>query len=103
MRPLRLQEKELSYLTDDQVAHLFRAIHERCRTPHVAMVAAICLATGSQALTPDRVRGRLVAVINTKGKRVRSIPIDAILEARIQAHFKQHGLFTIASTASTRP
>lgn len=99
VRPLRLQEKELSYLTDEQVTHLFRTIHERCRTPHVAMIAAICLATGSrwgesQALTPDRVRGGLVTFINTKGKRVRSIPIDAVLEARIQAHFKQHSLFT---------
>jgi integrase len=44
VRPLRLQEKELTYLTDDQIEALF---------------AAICLATGArwgeaQALTPDK-------------------------------------------------
>lgn len=99
VRPLRLQEKELSYLTDEQVTHLFQTIHDRCKTPHVAMVAAICLATGArwgeaQALTPGRVRGGLVTFINTKGKRVRAVPIDATLEARIQNHFKRHGLFS---------
>jgi integrase len=99
VRPLRLQEKELSYLASDQVAQLFQAIHQRCKTPHVAMVAAICLATGSrwgeaQALTPDRVRDGLVTFINTKGKRVRAIPVDPALEARLHLHFKKHGLFS---------
>lgn len=98
-RPLRLQEKELAYLTDAQVDHLFAVIHVRCRTPHVAMVAAICLATGArwgeaQALTPDRVRDGLVTFANTKGKRVRSIPIDPLLQQRILDHFKHHGTFS---------
>lgn len=99
VKPLRLQEKELAYLTDAQVEHLFAVIHERCRTPHVAMVAAICLATGArwgeaQALTPERVRGGLVTFVNTKGKRVRSIPIDPLLEQQIHRHFKLHGTFS---------
>ena len=98
-RPLRLQEKELAYLTDAQVDHLFAVIHTRCRTPHVAMVAAICLATGArwgeaQALTPERVRDGLVTFANTKGKRVRSIPIDPLLQRRILDHFKHHGTFS---------
>ena len=99
VRPLRLQEKELSYLTNEQVDHLFAVIHGRCKTPHVAMVAAICLATGSrwgeaQALTPDRVRDGLVTFINTKGKRSRSIPIDPVLQEKILRHFGQYGLFS---------
>ncbi|WP_314409325.1 tyrosine-type recombinase/integrase [Pseudomonas kuykendallii] len=98
-RPLRLQEKELAYLTSAQVDHLFAVIHGRCRTPHVAMVAAICLATGArwgeaQALTPERVRDGLVTFANTKGKRVRSIPIDPLLQQRILGHFKHHGTFS---------
>ncbi|MFI8608003.1 tyrosine-type recombinase/integrase [Pseudomonas sp. NPDC077649] len=99
VRLLRLQEKELAYLTDDQIETLFATIHSYCRTPHVAMVAAICLATGArwgeaQALTPDRVRNQLVTFVNTKGKRVRSIPIALELEQQIHRHFKQHGLFS---------
>jgi integrase len=98
-RPLRLQEKELAYLTDAQVDHLFAVIHGRCRTPHVAMVAAICLATGArwgeaQALTPERVRDGLVTFANTKGKRVRSIPVDPLLQQRIVDHFKHYGTFS---------
>lgn len=29
VRPLRLQEKELAYLSDEQIAHLFSVIHGR--------------------------------------------------------------------------
>lgn len=99
VRPLRLQEKELAYLTDQQIEKLFTTIHSYCKTPHVAMVAAICLATGSrwgeaQALTPERVRNQLVTFVNTKGKRVRSIPIAQDLETQIHRHFKEHGLFS---------
>lgn len=99
IRPLRLQEKELAYLTDDQIETLFSTIHRYCRTPNVAMVAAICLATGArwgeaQALTPDKARNQLVTFVNTKGKRVRSIPIALELEQQISRHFKQHGLFS---------
>lgn len=99
VRPLRLQQKELSYLTTDQIETLFQAIHKRCKTPHVAMVALICLATGArwgeaQALTPDRVRDQRVNFVNTKGKRTRSIPIAGELELAIQRHFKAHGLFS---------
>jgi len=99
VRPLRLQEKELGYLTEDQVGVLFEAIHRRCTTPHVAMVAAICLATGcrwgeAQSLAADRVRSGLVTFVNTKGKRVRSVPIDSVLESRILDHFKRHGRFS---------
>ena len=99
VRPLRLQQKELTYLTDGQIKTLFDAIHNRCRTPHVAMVATICLATGArwgeaQALAPERVRNQLVTFVNTKGKRTRSIPIAQELEIRVQQHFKEHGLFS---------
>lgn len=99
VRPLRLQEKELAYLTDDQIEALFTTIHSYCKTPHVAMVAAICLATGArwgeaQALTPDKVRNQLVTFVNTKGKRIRSIPIALELEQQIHRHFKEHGQFS---------
>lgn len=99
VKPLRLQERELSYLTEQQVIQLFQVIHQRCKTPHVAMVAAVCLATGcrwgeAQGLTPDRVRDGLVTFTNTKGKRVRSVPVDPLLQARLLDHFQEHGLFS---------
>lgn len=73
MRPLRLQEKELAYLTDAEVALLFQSIHTRCKTPHVAMAAAICLATGArwgeaQALVPERVRSGVSDIREHEGE-----------------------------------
>lgn len=99
VKPLRLQQKELSYLTDDQLQQLFSVIHKRCKSPRVAIISAICLATGArwgeaQALTPDRVRDGLVTFVNTKGKRTRSIPIDPVLQEKVRSHFTEHGPFT---------
>lgn len=107
VKPLRLQERELTYLTDSQIKVLFAAIHKRCQMPHVAMVAVICLATGSrwreaQALRPDRVRNQLVTFSNTKSKRLRSVPIAKELEERIHLHFERYGYFTNCLTGFQR-
>jgi len=99
VKPLKLQERELTYLSDAHIDRLFRAIQEHCRTPHTYMVATVCLATGcrwgeAQALRPERVRDGHVLFVNTKGKRRRSVPIDQALHDRIHQHFQEHGLFT---------
>ncbi len=99
VRPLRLQERELTYLSTAQIGILFDTIEQRCKTPHVAMISLICLATGArwgeaQALTPERVRDGFVMFVNTKGKRARAIPIDRQLEKRIHEHFCKHGGFS---------
>ena len=65
MRPLKLQEKPLSYLTKHQVSELLTARDARTTSPHPKMVARICLATGArwgeaQALTLDRLKGTTV-------------------------------------------
>lgn len=107
VKPLRLQQRELTFLTDSQIADLFAAINSRCRKPHVSMVATICLATGArwreaEALTPGRVRNQLVTFTNTKSKRTRSIPIAKELEQRVLHHFERHGLFTNCLTGFQR-
>ena len=99
VKTLKLQERELTYLSDAHIDRLFRAIQEHCRTPHTYMVATICLATGcrwgeAQAFRPERVRDGHVLFVNTKGKRRRSVPIDQALHDRIHQHFQEHGLFT---------
>lgn len=99
VKPLKLQERELSYLTPDDIQILFNSIRSNCKTPHTIMVATICLATGcrwgeAQALRPGRVRDGAVHFINTKSKRRRSVPIEPKLHDRIHHHFEQHGLFT---------
>ncbi|MFO6352751.1 integrase, partial [Pseudomonas aeruginosa] len=71
MRPLKLQERLLSYLTKHQVSELLTALDARTTSPHPKMVARICLATGArwgeaQALTPERLKGNTVIFANTK-------------------------------------
>lgn len=99
VKPLKLQERELSFLSKADIAKVFYSLRHHCKTPHVEMVATICLATGcrwgeAQALVPERVRAGAVHFVNTKSKRRRSVPIPVELEARIHAHFKVYGLFS---------
>ncbi|WP_010490630.1 phage integrase [Pseudomonas sp. S9] len=99
VKPLKLQDRELSYLSPAEIKILFDSIQVNCKTPHTIMVATICLATGcrwgeAQALKPDRVRDGAVHFINTKSKRRRSVPIDEKLHDRIHEHFQRYGLFT---------
>lgn len=96
---LKLQERELTWLAEEQIRTLFEAIRKRCKTPHVEMVARVCLATGArwgeaEGLVPGRVRGGCVTFVNTKSKRARSVPIDSVLEDALQDHFARHGTFS---------
>ncbi|MED5608355.1 tyrosine-type recombinase/integrase [Pseudomonas sp. JH-2] len=99
MRPLKLQEKSLSYLTKHQVSELLAALDARTTSPHPKMVARICLATGArwgeaQALTQDHLKGNTVTFTNTKSKRVRSVPISEGLAKEVRQHWQTHGPFT---------
>ena len=99
VRPMKLQERELSFLNLEQIPILFDSLDKHCLEPHAALVAEICLATGcrwseAQNLTRERVRHNLVTFINTKSKRSRSVPITPALSDRIHAHLKEYGHFT---------
>ncbi|MDF3863007.1 tyrosine-type recombinase/integrase [Pseudomonas denitrificans (nom. rej.)] len=99
VRPLKLQERELSFLSKADIAKVFHSLRHHSRTPHVEMVAMVCLATGcrwgeAQGLVPERVKAGAVHFINTKSKRRRSVPIPPELEQGIHDHFQEHGLFS---------
>lgn len=99
VRPLRLQERPLSFLSAPQITEVLDALDARVTTPGLGLIARVCLSTGArwgeaQALTPERVRNGMVTFANTKSKRTRSIPVDRQLEQALHVHFKRHGLFT---------
>src|SRR5690554_557669 len=99
VRPLKLQDRELTYLTTDQITVLFDSLRKHCQLPHAVLVAEICLTTGcrwseAQNLAPSRVRDNLVTFINTKSKKSRSVPIPFELSRRIHQHFEDFGRFT---------
>lgn len=107
VKPFKIDERELSWLTDEQIATLLDAIRAHCENPHVLPVTMLCLATGArwseaEGLTPARLRNGAVTYSKTKSSRVRTIPIDAGLEALIRGHWKRYGLFTGAISSFRR-
>jgi integrase len=107
VKPLRIQERELSWLTTEQIAELLESIRSGCENPHVELVVLICLATGArwseaESLKPTAIRNAVISFSGTKSGKVRSVPITPELHSRIVAHWKQHGLFSGAITSFRR-
>ncbi len=99
IKPIRLQEKPLSYLTKPQITELLDALRKRTTAPHIYMIALICLSTGArwgeaQALTPTRIGAGVVTFANTKSKRVRAVPVTQALIESLRQHWSDHGPFT---------
>ncbi|MGY8812384.1 MAG: phage integrase [Pseudomonadales bacterium] len=107
VKPFRLQERELSWLTSEQIAELLESIRTRCDNPHVEPIVLICLATGArwseaEKLKPTSVRKGVITFSGTKSGKVRSIPISDELETKLLKHWKQYGQFTSAITSFRR-
>ncbi|QLF94100.1 tyrosine-type recombinase/integrase [Pseudomonas sp. ABC1] len=107
VKPLRLQERELSWLTNEQIAELLESIRSGCDNPHVEIVVLICLATGArwseaEKLKPSSVRNRVITFSGTKSGKVRSVPISADLETKLVKHWREHGQPNSAITAFRR-
>ncbi|MFY1051058.1 phage integrase [Ectopseudomonas khazarica] len=98
VRPLRLQERPLSFLSQDQVRELLDAFDNYPDCRHLALIARVCLATGArwgeaQGLVPSRVKNGAVTFANTKSRRTRTIPIAQALERMLLDYFKAYGAF----------
>lgn len=103
VKPLKFQERQLSYLSIKHIPLLIHAL-DASKSRCVRLVAEVCLATGArwseaQGLTLERVRNLTVTFANTKSKRVRVIPISKGLEKRLEAYLGEHGRFTDCSRA----
>lgn len=107
IKPLRLQERELSWLTAGQVVELLGSIRSGCENPHVEPVVLLCLATGArwseaESLKPVSLRDGVVTFSGTKSGKVRSVPISPELQAFLIAHWKRHGQCSKAITSFRR-
>lgn len=90
LRKFKVPERELSFLTLEQIRVLLAALGDR-RVHDAWLVARICLATGArwsevEGLRPKQVRGGAVHFTQTKSGKNRSVPISAELEAELGAH-----------------
>lgn len=107
VKPLKLLERELSWLTSEQITELLEAIREGCENPHTELVTLICLATGArwseaENLTPNRLQGNVVTFARTKSGKVRSVPVPAELADRLRLHWRTQGQFTSCITSFRR-
>lgn len=96
IRQLRIQERELSYLSLIQIAALLAEL-TNANNPHALPITKICLATGGrwgevESLKITQVRDKIIQFANrTKNGKSRALPIDEKLEYEIHEHFKAHG------------
>lgn len=94
VKPIKIQERELSFLTNDQVTALIDAIKNGTDNPHVELITLVCLSTGcrwseAENLTLSSVRNGQVTFSGTKSGRVRSVPIAPALQQRLEDHLIQ--------------
>lgn len=99
VKPLRLQENPVTFLTVDQIERLLAAVKSTSSPEDLGCVVRICLSTGARwsealSLTKERVKGGAVEFVNTKSKRVRAVPVSPDLEKRAQDHLKTNGYFS---------
>ena len=79
---IRVQERQLSYLSLEQIERLLLSIREGCDNRSTFFVAQLCLRTGArwgeaERLRFKQLRDNRVTFEFTKGKRTRTIPLDA--------------------------
>lgn len=99
VKPLRLQEQELTFLSKDQVKQLLASAREKTLNPHIYSLCLICLHTGSrwseaESVSPDKLKSGRIVFSNTKSYKVRAVPVSKDLIAHLRKHWRKHGPFT---------
>lgn len=107
IKPIKIDERELSWLTIDQMKHLLKTIEDFSQNPHVLLLTKICLATGArwseaEGLKLRHVRDRKVSFHGTKSGKSRSVPVAEDLFIEIVAHLRKFGGFSFSLSAFRR-
>jgi len=106
VRPIKLVESELSYLTIEETKELLDSIAGQTDNPHVLLITKICLATGcrwgeAESLQRRNISNGKITFTDTKSKKNRTVPISPELEKDIADHGKGK-LFTGSITSFRR-
>lgn len=104
---IRLDERELSWLTIEEIRHLLKTIEEYSQNPHVHLLTRICLATGARWGEAENLQLRHIqegklTFVNTKSGKSRSVPVSKELFEEIRKHLKNHGYFSFSLSAFRR-
>ncbi|MBZ9538929.1 tyrosine-type recombinase/integrase [Modicisalibacter tunisiensis] len=95
IQPLRLDESELAYLTEDQIDRLLTILEHR-PNQDAALITRLCLATGArwseaQYLRAENLRDGRVTFVATKNGRNRTIPLPQGLYRTLVEHAPKIG------------
>ncbi|CAA0081188.1 Tyrosine recombinase XerC [Zhongshania aliphaticivorans] len=106
VKPIKLSENELAFLTGQQITELLDSIRAKSDNKHVLLITKICLSTGcrwgeAESLHRRQLQSGKLTFTDTKSKRNRSVPISAELEREIIAHGKGQ-LFSSSLTSFRR-
>ncbi|WP_028467981.1 phage integrase [Neptunomonas japonica] len=110
VRPLKVPERELTWLNKEEINELFAAVNERSnysKNPHLQLLIEICLSTGArwseaESLNPSLVKNNQVTFVDTKNGKARTVPISEDLANRLHKHWNECGPFTSAIGAFRR-
>lgn len=107
LRSFKIQERELSYLTGEQIIALLSRL-TKAKNKHVSLISKVCLATGArwgeaEQLRISQVRDGVIQFVQTKSSKARAVPITAEFEKELKAHHEEHSdderLFSTAYSA----
>ena len=89
VKMIKIDERELSWLSRDEIAHLLDTIENFAGNPHVLLLTKICLSTGArwgeaEGLTARNVTDSKLHFIGTKSGKSRSVPVSEKLHNEIQ-------------------
>lgn len=107
VKMIKIDERELSWLSKDEISHLLATIESFTGNPHVLLLTKICLSTGArwgeaEALTVRNVSDGKLHFIGTKSGKNRSIPVSNELHREILEHLKKHKSFSPSHSAFRR-
>lgn len=106
LKPLKYQEKSLSFLSSGHVTELLELL-QRSGNPHVYPITLICLSTGcrwseAQELQPKNLHDGKVVFEGTKSGKVRAVPVSSELVHIINSHWRKFGGFTSSMSSFRR-
>ncbi len=95
---IKTQEPELTYLTAEQIERLLNAIESQMKNKHLLLVTKLCLSTGARwseiaSRKAHHFKNQRVELTKTKGKKIRSIPLDSALYEEARTHLEEHESF----------
>jgi len=104
---IKIDERELAWLSYEQIELLLKTIEEHSLNSHVLLITKLCLATGARWGEAENLQQRQLAenkitFIKTKSRRSRTVPIEEKLFTEIYEHLDEWDTFTSSIGAFRR-